>query len=106
MENGNDSDKPATNLEILIQQELEMWQKEGLDPGKIGIANPWKAHQDFIALVELLEEKGIITDEEFIAATLRRTLLGLQECRKQFGEQMRRARILEGIHVKPPTELQ
>lgn len=92
--------KRLSNLEVLINEELKEWQKEGLNPGALGVANPWAAHNSHLALAELLIEKKIITPEDLDMQERIVMLRELKACRARFGAEVRKARILEGITVR------
>jgi uncharacterized protein YbcI len=89
------------NLDALIQDELQEWQKEGLNPQALCV-NTWFAHNEHIALMELLIEKGILEVDELNIKVRQVNLRMLKEARKQFGTEIRKARILDGVTLKEP----
>jgi hypothetical protein len=89
------------NLDFLIEQELKEWAKEGLNPAALQ-HHSWSTHVNLIALTEFLVEQDVISQYDYNVKTRQVMLRELEAARKQFGAEIRKARILEGIQVKEP----
>ena len=89
----------AEKLESLarqIDEEVENWKAAGMDPGHIGF-NLFMLDSQVGTLMKVVQDKGIITEDELNLIFREKVLHNLKTQREKFQPEIQRERIAAGI---------